>query len=135
MIIADTGFWIALLNRQDHFHPIARQFTEQLTEPLITTTPVVTETCYLLQQRVGTFQSVEFLLAQQDGLFSLFDISAQYLPRCAQLMSQYQNLPMDFADASLVILAEQLGHGRIVSTDRRDFGVYRWKTNTRLATF
>jgi predicted nucleic acid-binding protein len=34
---------------------------------------------------------------------------------------------MDFADASLVVLAEHLGHGRIVSTDQRDFHAYRWK--------
>jgi predicted nucleic acid-binding protein len=34
---------------------------------------------------------------------------------------------MIIADASLVILAEHLGHGRIVSTDQRDFGAYRWK--------
>jgi len=34
---------------------------------------------------------------------------------------------MDFADASLIVLAEELGHGRIVSTDKRDFGTSRWK--------
>ena len=32
-------------------------------------------------------------------------------------MEQYRNLPMDLADASLVILAEHLGHGRILSVD------------------
>ena len=42
-------------------------------------------------------------------------------------MQQYADLPMDFADASLVLLAEQLGHGRILSTDKRDFHTYRWK--------
>ena len=42
-------------------------------------------------------------------------------------MQQYADLPMDFADASLVILAEELGHGRILSTDNRDFHTYRWK--------
>jgi hypothetical protein len=47
----------------------------------------------------------------------------------AILMSQYETLPMDFADASLIILAEHLGHGRIVSTDRRDFHAYRWKNH------
>lgn len=36
---------------------------------------------------------------------------------------------MDLADASLVILAEHLGHGRIVSTDQRDFNAYRWKNH------
>ena len=29
--------------------------------------------------------------------------------------------------ASLVLLAEHLGHGRILTTDTRDFGAYRWK--------
>jgi predicted nucleic acid-binding protein len=36
---------------------------------------------------------------------------------------------MDLADASLVLLAEHLGHGRILSTDQRDFGAYRWKNH------
>ena len=31
------------------------------------------------------------------------------------------------ADASLVLLAEEHGEGRIVSTDERDFHAYRWK--------
>jgi predicted nucleic acid-binding protein len=41
-------------------------------------------------------------------------------------MRRYANLPMDFADASLVVLAENLGHGRILTSDRRDFNIYRW---------
>ena len=45
------------------------------------------------------------------------------------LMRDYADLPMDLADASLVILAERLGHGRILSTDRRDFRTYRWKNH------
>ncbi len=45
-------------------------------------------------------------------------------------MRDYADLPMDLADASLVLLAEALNHGRILSTDRRDFHCYRWK-NTR----
>jgi len=42
-------------------------------------------------------------------------------------MRKYADLPMDLADASLVILAEHLGHGRILTTDTRDFDAYRWK--------
>jgi predicted nucleic acid-binding protein len=45
--------------------------------------------------------------------------------RIAELMAKYADLPMDFADASLVLLAEHLGHGRILSTDVRDFRTYR----------
>jgi uncharacterized protein len=43
-------------------------------------------------------------------------------------MQQYADLPMDLADASLVILAEQLGEGRIFSVDQRDFNTYRWNS-------
>ncbi|HEX6833517.1 MAG TPA: hypothetical protein VF132_08285 [Rudaea sp.] len=43
-------------------------------------------------------------------------------------MRRYADLPMDLADASLVLLAEELDDGRILSTDVRDFGGYRWKT-------
>lgn len=42
-------------------------------------------------------------------------------------MEKYRDLPMDLADASLVILAEELGHGNILSVDFRDFNTYRWK--------
>ena len=41
-------------------------------------------------------------------------------------MAQYQDLPMDLVDASLVAAAAELGHGRILFTDERDFGIYRW---------
>ena len=42
-------------------------------------------------------------------------------------MEKYADLPMDLADASLVVAATELGEGRILSTDQRDFDTYRWK--------
>lgn len=42
-------------------------------------------------------------------------------------MDTYHALPMDLADGSLVILAEELGSRRSFSTDQRDFHTYRWK--------
>jgi predicted nucleic acid-binding protein len=129
MIIADTGFWVALLDRRDNLHQKTRACAAQIHEPLITTLPVITEVCYLLQIRCGPKLSVEFLLAQQEGLFQIFTLGESELARMAILMRQYENLPMDLADASLVILAEHLGHGRIVSTDQRDFNAYRWKNH------
>ena len=56
-----------------------------------------------------------------------WDIPAAAVAQIGKLMQKYASLPMDLADASLVLLAEHLGHGRILSTDQRDFGDYRWK--------
>jgi len=127
VIIADTGFWVAILDDRDSFHPLALKVAEKIEEPLITTIPVITEVCYLLQNRRGQNFATAFLRSHRRGAFKLFDMDEGHFGRCEELMNQYANLPMDFADASLVVLAEHLGHGRIVSTDQRDFGAYRWK--------
>ena len=131
MIIADTGFWVGLFDHTDANHAACKQFLAQCQEPLITTAPVLTETVHPLNQRRYQQIAINFLALlvqlQSKQLFSIYDIGEQQLPRQLELMRQYQDLPMDFADASLVVLAEHLGHGRIVSTDRRDFHAYRWK--------
>ncbi len=61
------------------------------------------------------------------GELLVWDIPAAAVAQIGKLMQKYASLPMDLADASLVLLAEHLGHGRILSTDQRDFGDYRWK--------
>ncbi len=127
MILADTGFWLALANPRDRHHATARLCLERLTEPLITTWPVITETCYLLLTRIGQQTQREFLMLLDRGGFEAFSLGPEHVPRILELMATYEDLPMDLADASLVVLAEALGHGRILSTDRRDFGAYRWK--------
>ena len=40
MVIADTGFFFALGNRQDKFHQKEKQCLQRLEEPIITTYPV-----------------------------------------------------------------------------------------------
>jgi predicted nucleic acid-binding protein len=130
MIIADTGFWLALADQKDSHHHAAHQAFQTHDETLITTWPVMTETCYLLLDRKGVQAQVKFINNYHQNLFSVFDLEPQHGIKIAQLMVQYADLPMDLADASLVILAEHLGHGRIFSVDQRDFNTYRWK-NTR----
>ena len=53
------------------------------------------------------------------------DIDRSELERMRLLMQQYAELPMDFADASLVVLAERLRIFRIFTLDRRGFAVFR----------
>lgn len=127
MVIADTGFWLALANRRDRHHARAKARLEALDEPLITTWPVVTETCHLLLTRLGNASQRSFVEALGAGASALFDLRPEHAPRISELMASYADLPMDLADASLVLLAGELGHGRILSTDLRDFGTYRWK--------
>jgi predicted nucleic acid-binding protein len=127
MIIADTGFWLALANRKDKHHERAKNCLARLEEPLITTWPVMAETCYLLLSRLRSVAQERFIQSYTAGAFEVFELNRDHAPKILQSMKRYRNLPMDLADASLLILAEHLGHGRILSTDERDFKTYRWK--------
>ena len=126
MIIADTGFWVALLFRRDSHHALAAEAHARYRGELITTWPILTETCHLLARRVGT-EAAPALLERAGRAFKVWEPPPDAAVRAALLMRRYSALPMDLADASAVLLAEHLGSGRILSTDRRDFEAYRWK--------
>jgi len=87
------------------------------------------ETSHLLLSRVGQHAQQALIERYREGRFGVFDLNAQHASRLAELMHKYADLPMDLADASLVILAEHLRHGQILSIDERDFRTYRWKNH------
>lgn len=113
MIIVDTGFWFGLLDRRDQYHSACYSFLSICEDPLITTFPVLTESMHLLmnrgypQQGLSLWKTLQQL--HQLGKFSTFSLTDEHLPRLQQLLEQYQSLPTDLADASLVLLAEHLG--------------------------
>lgn len=128
MILADTGFFVALVVRSDAHHRAAVAAAEKYgAEGFLTTWPVLTETTHLIQRTSGPDLVRAFVESIHDGAASTFDISVSHLERVAALMRKYRDLPMDLADASLVICAEERDDGRILSTDARDFGAYRFK--------
>ena len=128
MILADSGFWIALGNGRDRHHDAARAALERHSgEGFVSTWPVLTEVTHLLCARVSVSQCVAFVDSIARGACEVPEPPPDALFRAHALMSHYRDLPMDLADASLVILAEDLGEGRILSTDQRDFEGYRWK--------
>lgn len=125
MIIADSSYWLALANSRDQYHQLVLAKTKTLNDALITTWPVLTETCHLLLLRMGVKAQIRFI-QQVEEFADLFVLEPKHLKRCSELMEQYKNLPMDLTDASLVVLAEHLGEGKILSADRRDFNAYSW---------
>ncbi|NJM44845.1 MAG: PIN domain-containing protein [Alkalinema sp. RU_4_3] len=129
MIAIDTGVFVALFNQRDPNHHAVQSALRTIQEPLITTYPVLTETCYFLLSRPGKLTPPEFLRQVSQGLVEIFQLQPGHLVRMIELMERYADRPMDFADASLVVLAEHLGHGRILTVDRSDFSTYRWNNN------
>lgn len=128
MIAVDTGFLYALADRSDAWHQRALAQVNTAQEGWLTTWSVLTETTHLLQRRLGTEFAIALMREVADGALHVWEIAPAARTRMPTLMQRYANLPMDLADASMVLLAEHLGHGRILTTDQRDFGAYRWKS-------
>jgi len=94
---------------------------------LYTTEPVLTEVMYLLSFSMpAQHAAIDFVLK---GAVTLVPSDVQALMAMRSLMEKYADLPMDFADASLVYLAEETGILHVVTLDRRDFSVYRTTQN------
>jgi hypothetical protein len=127
MVLADASFFLALANSADRFHAQAVRALEATEEGLVTTWPVLAELSHLLVSRLGVTAQLRFLGGAKLMGLRYVELRGEHWPRLLQLMRKYADLPMDLADASLVLAAEELGDGRILSTDQRDFGVYRWK--------
>jgi len=128
MILADTGFFYALLDRDDAWHARCREAALALEEGLITTWPVLTEAVHLISRWLDIEQAAALMEEVAGGDIVVWDLTPGSRAKIPSLVRRYADLPMDLADASLVLLAESLGHGRILTTDQRDFRTYRWKS-------
>ena len=122
-LLLDTGAFIALVNHSERRHAECVAFLDGWSGTIVTTEAVLTETLYLVGPRWQT-QSIclEFLFRQA---FVLIPQSLASLRRAAVLMERYRNVPMDYADATLVALGEELNTNRIFTLDRRGFSVFR----------
>ncbi len=129
MIAVDAGYFIALADVRDRWHTRAVSCVPTQLEGWVSTWPVLTEACHIIATRLNPGIATALVQDAAEGNLLIWSPPAAALGRIPVLMAKYANLPMDLADASLVLLAEHLGHGRILSTDMRDFETYRWKNH------
>jgi predicted nucleic acid-binding protein len=119
--ICDTGPLLAYLNRNDPHHLWAVALMKQVRAPLLVCDPVLTEVVYFLRED-GLAVDPLFQLLERQAIRLEFDLSAHW-PRIRTLMSRYRQL--DLADASIVVMTELHARSQVLTTDRRDFSVYR----------
>lgn len=122
-IILDTGPFVALLDRSEQSHHACMTFFREISGRLVTTEPVLTEVVYLLGPSFAMQKpALEFILR---GGAEVVSQTPDALRRVMQLMEKYRDVPMDFADATLVALAEERKVNEIFTLDRRGFATYR----------
>ena len=124
----DTGPLVAYLDEADPFHTSVAAYLDRVAGTLCTTSAVITEAMHLLQDDPkGARQLAEFVQAVDIHIFE--STQPRQLFAAAALMSKYSNVPMDLADATLVLLSDDIGTTEIATLDRRGFSVYRTAKN------
>ena len=122
-LLLDTGALVSLLDRRQSLHEQCTRALREWNGIVVSTEAVLTEATHLLRsQQGGRAACVEIFLS---GAATLMPLTRAMLRRAQGLLRQYEDLPMDFADATLVVLAEQLDTNTVLTTDRRDFEIYR----------
>ena len=116
--IADTGFLVAFVSRNDRHHEWAASVAAEFTEPLLTCEAVLSETAFHL----GSCSVVLKLISQQ--LVTLaFDCKEHLLP-LETLAKRYADRKPDLADLCLIRMTEVHLKHSLVTIDN-DFRIYR----------
>jgi predicted nucleic acid-binding protein len=83
---------------------------------------VITEVSQMLD--FSTKTQINFLKWINRGGLQIFDLEFYHLIRMIELSEKFTDVPMDLADATLIVASEAKGISKIASIDS-DFYVYR----------
>ena len=123
MAILDTGPWLALIDRSESRHTECVQWLKNFSGRLYSTEAVLTEVLYILNFSItAQCAALDFVL---ESVVEIVPSNIESLKKTKNLMKKYADLPMDFADATLVCLATQTGMQNIVTLDKKDFAIYK----------
>lgn len=117
--IADTGFLVAFANRNDRHHAWAVELASRIDRALLTCDAVLAETAFHLEN------SSLVLAMVRDGLIDPRFVVSDHLARLAEMAKRYADRKPDLADLCLVRLSELNPSLPVITTDLRDFRVYR----------
>jgi len=128
-ILIDAGPLIALFDSSEKHHEPVKAFLRDRQYRLVSSLAVFTEVSHMLDFSVKAQRDFyEWVIFK--GLF-VSDINQNDMLRIIQITDKYSDLPMDFADATLVITAEKTGIREIISLDK-DFDIYRLPGKERI---
>ena len=130
--LIDTGPIVAYIDSADSRHGSVVPVLESFQGKLLTTAAVVVECMHLTASvRNGPVALLEFIATAGIEVFECTQFDQ--LRDAVTLMARYHDIPMDFADATLVLLAEATGFHEICTLDRRGFATFRTQKGKRFS--
>jgi predicted nucleic acid-binding protein len=127
--LIDTGAIVAIIAADEPWHAACLEALPSIEMPLLTTEAVLAEFFHLISARnLNMDRAWNFVCS---GALSVQPIADTELPELRALMARYHDRPMDFADATLVHIANRESVSLILTIDHDDFETYRLAGNKR----
>ncbi|MEW5920434.1 MAG: PIN domain-containing protein [Bacillota bacterium] len=120
--LIDAGPLIALFDRDDKYHYKVKDFLKNYQGLLVTSWSVITEVLHMLD--FDSRAQINFLQWVERDAIYIAPLTKEHISRIIELSLKYSDLPMDFADATLIVISETEHIREIISIDS-DFYIYR----------
>jgi predicted nucleic acid-binding protein len=117
--IADTGFVVAFLNRDDKYHDWASEIGRGVSDPLLTCEAVLAETAFQVES-VG-----RVLALLQDGFLKIAFDATKNIEELVTLAERYCDRTPDLADLCLIRMSELYEDLPVLTVDESVFRIYR----------
>ena len=125
--IFDTGFLLAVFNEEDNFHQQCRSVYDAESDYALLPDVVLPELAYLIKRELNLKALVTFLRLVSSGEFELVRTTEADFERAAEILEKYDDNNIDLVDACIAAIAERLEIEKILTVDRRHFGVFKPK--------
>ena len=120
-VLLDTGILYAYYDADDRWHRAALELMTAEAGSLVLPSPILPEADHLLGRRLGREARAALYRGVVEDRFFVIDLPSVGYRRVLELNERYADLGLGFVDAAVVTIAEELGLGRIATTDRRHF--------------
>lgn len=123
--LLDTGFLYSTVNHKETFHAETVEILSSIYEEIVFPVPAITETAYLILRDLGVEALAKFLEDLPEMNLILEMPTAEDYKRAAEIIRKYDDANIDFVDAVIAAIAERLNITKILTVDRRHFGMFK----------
>lgn len=124
-LLCDTGVLLSAADADEPRHQACADLLREHRGNLLVPAPVVPETAWLLESRLGPTAEARFLQLITGGALQVIDLALADYARCIDLVEQYADLGLGLVDASIITIAENRRLTNLATLNARDFSVVR----------
>ena len=125
MILLDTSGVLAAMAPDQRHHEAVARILRGAPGPFVLSPFVLAELDYLLTKIAGTDAALALLDEVARGAYRLAEFGPGNVAQARKIIEKYADLRIGLADASIAVLAHELGTTEVLTLDERHFRAMR----------